>query len=422
MDQISDHILEKSLPNGGRAFALHMKTLDVVTVEGSVLGGSHLLPRPFAEVPTLVGRLYDAGTRTHGKKALRDALSARGASLSFSGGGDRTHFSASCLPEDLPFILKLIAECLREPAFSPIELKTARERALSHLKDSKTDTHWQASNALARLIYETGHVNYVETDITRERHLKTVTRTNLLSFHKTYIGRGGLVLAMTGDINAKQALVIAEKAFSSLPVGTEMLPSKKRNHKKQEGKELQTLISEKANIDMYLGASIPVVLDDANYLPMYTITDMLGGGFAAHLMQTIRERDGLTYGIRASLGGMAPDTDGYFHIWSTFSPDLFEKGVATIRKETKAFFTHHLTKETLEKKKDEITGSYLIGLSTTHGMAHQLHSIGIRGKDRSYIDKYPELIRALSLATIKEVATLIPLSKLSLSAAGTFTK
>lgn len=420
MDRISDRIVEKLLPNGGRGFALHMKTPDVVTIEGSVLGGSHLLPRSLAEVSTLAGRLYDAGTQTHGKKVLRDALSARGASLSFSGGGDRTYFSASCLPDDLSFVLMLIAECLREPLFSPSELTVARERALSHLKDSKTDTHEQARGALARLIYETDHVNYVETSSTQEQRLKAVNRSNLLSFHKNHIGRGGLVVAITGDINAVQSLATVERAFATLPTGTETLPSKKRNHKTQEGKEIHVPISEKANIDMYLGASVPVVLDDANHLPMYALTDMLGGSFAAHLTQTVRERDGLTYGIHASLGGMAPDTDGYFYIWSTFSPDLFEKGVATIRKETKAFFTHHLTGEVLNKKKEEITGSYLIGLSTTVGMARRLHSIGVRGKDRSYVDEYPELIRALSLATIKQVVDLVPLSKLSLSAAGTF--
>ncbi|MEK6824898.1 MAG: pitrilysin family protein [Nanoarchaeota archaeon] len=422
MNRISDHIYEKSLSSGGRLFALPMKTRDVVTIEGSILGGSHLLPRPLAEVPRLAGRLYDAGTKTRGKNVLRNALSVRGASLSFSGRGDRTHFSASCLPEDLPFILTLIAECLREPVFNPQELIMTRERAYSRLKDGKTDTRRQASHALRRLAYDIDHVNYAETDAIRERQLKAVTRANLLSFHETYVGQGGLVLAMTGDIDAIQACTIAERAFVTLPSGTEILPAKKRNHKKQEGKEAHLNIPEKANVDVYLGASIPVVLDDTNYLPMFMVTDMLGGGFASHLMQTVRERDGLTHGIRASLGGMAPDTDGFFYIWSTFSPNLFEKGVTTIRKETETFFTHHLRKELLEKKKDEIAGSYLIGLSTTSGMAHQLHSIGARGKDRSYIDEYPELIRALTLTSIKDVAAYISLSRLSLSAAGTFAK
>jgi zinc protease len=198
------------------------------------------------------------------------------------------------------------------------------------------------------------------------------------------------------------------------------IPPKSKNKKIPSAQEKLVHIPEKANIDLYLGVALPLRLEDELYLPTFTLIDMLGGGFAAHLMQTVRERDGLTYGISARLSDFGKDTEGSFRVWSTLSPLLFEKGLKTIRKEITTFFNTGITEEALVNKKDEISGSYVIGLSTTHGLASQLHSIGIREKELSYIDEYPELIRKLTIPQLKKAAEIIPLNKLSLSAAGTF--
>lgn len=422
MNSLSRRVVERSFAEDGSLFALNMKTPDVVTIVGSVFGGWNYLPRAHSELPVLAAELYDAGTRKHSKKELREALSSRGASVSFSDGGERTTFSASCLPEDLSFVLSVIAECLREPLLSSAELEAVRTRILSDLKDEKSNPNTQARNAFRRLLYEETHVNYAETDIARERYLQAADRAALASYHKACIGRGGLVLAITGDVSPAHTLDIAEKAFNSLPRGTKGPSPKRMNAKAQGSGEKRVFIPKKTSIDMFLGASIPLFQDDPNYVPVGTLANMLGGTFSAHLMQTVRERDGLTYGIRAGLDGLAPDTDGCFYIWSTFAPELFEKGVEATRRETKKFFAHELTRSNLEKKKQEIAGSYMIRLSTTNGMAGELHSLGTRGKHKTYLDEYLSAVRALTVKDIKKAAELIPLSKLSLAAAGTFAK
>jgi hypothetical protein len=48
-----------------------------------------------------------------------------------------------------------------------------------------------------------------------------------------------------------------------------------------------------------------------------------------------------------------------------------------------------------------------------------LHKIGVEGKPLSYLDEYPSLIRALSLKDVMDIVPLLPVSKLSLAAAGT---
>jgi zinc protease len=421
MDTMASLIYEKKIFENVRIFIAPTGARNIVSFEGSVLGGRSFLPGSLNKVPSITAQLFDAGTKNKTKDTLRDSLAARGASLNFSSGPDRTYFSGSCLPEDISFVLALAAECLAEAVFPAKEILPIQERMLGSLKEDKTETRTQSREELTRMLFDPAHVNYDEKDAVTTKRIKAVVRKDLIEF-KNMLGRGGLILAIVGDISEAGAMKAAERAFGSLQKGqSEALP-KSKNKKAQMAQEKLLAIPEKANIDLYLGVALPITMEDKRFIPLSVLIEMLGGGFAAHLMQTVREREGLTYGISASLDDFSNDTEGFFRIWSMFSPLLFEKGVATIRKEVKVFFAKGITDNALALKKEEILGTYVVGLSTTRGLASRLHAIGIRGKELSYLDKYQELVDVVSLDDLHAAAALIPLNKLSLSAAGTFLK
>ena len=150
---------------------------------------------------------------------------------------------------------------------------------------------------------------------------------------------------------------------------------------------------------------------------------MLGGpGFTSHLVATIRERDSLTYSVRAYSTGFGALAEGSMQVWATFSPQKYNESVKALKKEIALFFKELLTRSNLEARKLEMIGEYTVGLSTTRGLAATLHKIGTENKSLSYIDEYPELLKVITLEDLHKAAALIPLSKLSLAAAGTFTK
>ncbi|MDB5189267.1 MAG: Zinc protease [Parcubacteria group bacterium] len=419
MARISDNILEKAW-EGARVFASRTGVKDLVYVEGSVLGGWNMLPRRKGEVSVLAAELLDAGTKNKNKNVIRETLAARGASLSFSSGDERTYFRGSCLPEDLNQLLSVIVECLGEAAFPVAEVKSAKERIHGELLEEKSDTRVQAAITLSRSIYDENHVNYEETTDERIRDLGKAERTDLVSFKKV-LGQGGLVLAIVGDIEPERALSTAVKYFKKLPAGTKEAPEKELNAKKQESKTQLVTITDKSNIDVFIGASVPLTYNDPLYLPFIVATELLGGrGFTSHLMTTLRERDGLTYGVYSRPTGFTGGSDGAFAVWATFSPAKYAHSVAMLRKEIAIFFKSGITKEGLQHRKEEMTGLYAVGLSTTRGLAAALHQIGRRHRELSYIDEYLTLLNALKLEELFAASALIPLDKLSLAAAGTF--
>src|SRR5262249_58918430 len=106
---------------------------------------------------------------------------------------------------------------------------------------------------------------------------------------------------------------------------------------------------------------------DRTYQPLNMATAVLGSGFcSARLLDIIRNREGLTYGIVAHLGS---DTyaDGYWEIQGTFAPELLEKGAASTLRELQRFYKEGLTAAELNTFKTTLTGSYKVTLATTGG-------------------------------------------------------
>ncbi len=423
MNPIAQNITEVELKDGARIFIAPTGAKNIVTIEGSVRGGSSSLLRSKAEAALIAAELLDSGTSTKSKDVIHEALGKRGASLSFRDGVDRTFFSGSCFPEDLSFLLALISECFADAIIPAPDVVSAKKRALGELEESATDTRTQAAGALSRLLYDKTHVNYMETTKNRMQNLAAITRGDALSFRKS-LSREGLVLAIVGDIEVSKARSAAEKAFKVLPTGTPVSLKERTHGNSRTASETLVPIADKANIDTYFGTIIPFTYDSPEYLSFVTLSSMLGGrGLSSgHLMRTIRERDGYTYGIYAQQVGFLEKTQGAFRIWATFSPATFTEAVAATKKEINVFLKKGMTEDALSFKKDEMIGNYLIGLSTTRGLAGMLHTIGVEGKPLSYIDAYPSLIRAITLSEIQNLSPLLAPEKLSLAASGTFPK
>lgn len=408
-----------SIAGGGELIVAPTSAKDIITVKGSVLGGSNHVPKHLDIIPSLSVGLLDAGTKKRKKEIIRGALADRGISLSFSAGGDRTFFSGKCLPEDISFLLSIIAECLSGAHFPETEVKAAKARELGNIAELKTNTNMQAGIALSRILYDSTHPNFSRTLEEEEVSLRKINRQNLLDFRHQF-GRDGLVLVVTGDVNVSTVRNGAEKAFEKLPVKGFASFAKQLNKKPSAPAEKLIPIPDKANVDVLLGATLQFRKSDPLFYPAYLLAEMLGGGFASHLMQTIRERDGLTYGVYATLRGFEDDTDGYLRIWATFSPEMYKKSVTALYKEVRIFFSTGITEKALLKKKEEIIGSYLVGLSTSRGLASALHQLTIDGRDIAFLEEYPDYIRAVSLSQVLAVAKLVPLHKLSFTASGTF--
>ena len=248
-----------------------------------------------------------------------------GASIGFSSDNYRMRFSARCLKNDIPLVIDLLAEQLQNPAFNADDLATVKKRLIGEIERSKENTRIQAQIALLRKLYPDGHPNYRLTIDDEIAFIEQISSNDLKKFHNQTYGLGSVLLVAAGDVNKRTFGRDVKKAFK----GWQYSQLEEFSHElKAVSKQSQAdfiLVPDKTSADMFIGQAIGIDRNHDDYYPLMVGLYVFGGNFSARLMSTVRDQQGLTYGISAGLGGVDNGNDGYWFSWGTFAPGLLER-------------------------------------------------------------------------------------------------
>ena len=132
---------------------------DVVYLRGSLPAGDSKDPADNPVVAGLVGGMLDRGTAKHTKAEITAMLEGVGATIGFSAGDFVAEFNARCLAKDVPLVVSLLAEQLREPAFSEEEFARLKKQLIGGLKRAQESTDFRATDEFSRAVYAAGHPN-----------------------------------------------------------------------------------------------------------------------------------------------------------------------------------------------------------------------------------------------------------------------
>lgn len=388
----------KNKIHGIEVLSLKTGVKDVVTISGSFPAGDVFSPKHNSAIADLTGNMLDKGTAQKGKFELAEQLEKVGVSLSFSVSSHLLGISGQCLRKDLPLLIDLLAEQLREPAFDPEELEKLKKQRTGELKQLLEDPNYLASDLLGRLVFPKDHPNNQPSVEEVIEDIKSVSVDDLRAFHKSTYGPDSMILAAVGDLDAKELQTSIRQAFKNWTGGAN-IPSYEPAGRRNPGHEETVYMSDKPSVSVRLAMASGLRKTDDDYLDLMMGTYILGGNFAARLMQTVRDEEGLTYGIGSR---MSDDlySDGLWRISATFAPQLLEKGLASTHRELKRWYEEGITEEELAAKKTTLIGSYKVRLATTGGLAGRILSFVQMGRPVSYLDQYPKDLQAIRLEDV----------------------
>ena len=412
------NIKEKVFPWGGRALASEFPAYGSVSIVGSVVGGRRLAGN--GELADIHASMLLEGTKKHDKKAIQILLDDMGASLSFAVAGERLQFTGRVRTIYLEKLLSLIAEALIEPTFPQKELAALKHREQAQLSLISQNTRAQADIHLSRILFKDDHPQWEETVDEALRALQKLTRKDLLAYHERAIDRNSLVIGIIGDSAPQKVFSLTEKYFKKLPERSITLPPI-RLASPVAAQKIAIHIKEKASIDYMLGSSIGITAQHRDFPALLLGVNILGNarGFTGRLMKTVREKEGLTYGVYSYLSDFDPATDGSFVVWGTFAEALFEKGRQAIKREVEHILKDGVTAEEVKKHREMLAANWRVRLSNSGAIAHAAHDAVADGWPLSYLDDFPKKILSVTPAQVtKALKKYINPEYLSESAAG----
>jgi zinc protease len=369
---------------------------DVVVVLGALPAGDAMAGPGNAAVPSLTGMMLDRGTTTLDKFAIAERLEDVGASISFGVGTQSLEIRAKCLRKDLPMVLSILAAELRTPALPAAELAKAKQQLIGSLRESLQNTGVRAQEAFSRAVFAPGHPNRPHSVEDMLSATESATLDEIKAFHAKYVGPKHLTLIFAGDVNDAAVRREVAKDFAGWKGGEDYLRSPPGAAAREvPPHDIQVPLKDKPSTTIVLGQADGLRYRDPDALPLRVGTAILGQGFTGRLMGTVRDREGLTYGIGAAVSADSI-ADGAWSISATFAPTLLDHGVASTRRVLEAWWKDGVTDDELTARKQGLIGGYFVGLSTTGGLATTILTTIQRGYDLSWLDGYPVAVRAMS--------------------------
>ena len=421
MGFFKNQVIETNHSQGINTYVLPTNIKDVVTISGSFLGGTLYSPSKNPHISTFTAAMLDKGTFNKDKYEIGDVLDSVGAELKFGSTKHHIFFTAHCLNSDVNIVVEMLAEQLRTPAFRGDEIDKLKTRMIGKLEQSLEDTKKQALISFLRILYPKTHPNYKYKTEEILDFIKAINQKDLKTFHDLAYGINTMNIVVAGDVNPEKFndQIINhfadwdKQSINEIDNKLDIIAVSKNVDKIN--------IKDKTSADMYLGQYIGIDREHNDYYPLMLGIYILGGNFSARLMQTVRDEQGLTYGIGSSIGGSNFGIDGYWNTWGTFAPDLIEKGHNATMEQINKWCKKGVFEKELISKKSTITGSYKVALDTTGGLVSQILSNAERKKPISYLDEYVGIINNISLKEINNaISKYIDPTKLTLVTAGSF--
>ena len=371
---------------------------EVVVILGVLPAGDAMGEGGNVAVPSLAGMMLDRGTKTLDKFAIADRLDSVGAEISFAVGTQSLEIHGKCLKKDLPLVMDLIAADLRTPALQAQEFAKAKQQFIGSLEASLQNTDGRAREAFGRAVFPQGHPNRPHSIAEYTAAAKSATLDEVKVFIAKYYGPAHMTLAVVGDVTAPLVEADVTHAFAGWTGGQDyMRPA--RPAAASGAAEITVPLADKPSVSIILGQATGLKYRDPDALALRVGTAILGHGFTGRLMGTVRDKEGLTYNIGA---GIAQDTiaDGMWEISASFAPALLEKGLASTRRVLRQWWSDGVTERELADHKQGLVGGYFVSLATTAGVAGTIISSLQRGYDVSWLDGYPDAVRALTRAQV----------------------
>ena len=367
---------------------------DVVTVRASLPAGRALAATGNPAIPVLTAMLLDQGTRKQDKFSIAEKLEAVGASIHFGVGTDMLEIAAKSLKKDTALVFGLLAEQLRQPAFSPEEFAKAQKQYAGTLRRSLESTDFRAADAFTRAVYPPGHPNRNPPPEELLRSIEAAQLRDVIEFHKANYGPQHMTLVLVGDLDLDRVQAQIKESFSGW-IGGAKLPQAVAVAPAQAASTQDIVMPEKTSVSVILGQPSGLRYSDPDYQALRVATAILGSGFTGRLMANVRDREGLTYDVGARMGNDSFGP-GDWKIAASFAPAMLDKGVKSTRRQLDLWHDGGVMPAELEARKSNMIGAFKVDLATTQGMAQALLAAVNRGYGVEWLDDFPIKINALT--------------------------
>ncbi len=411
---------------GGLKLALLTKKTrgEMVSVVLNLRWGTEQTVMGREEGAKAAGAMLLRGTKTKSRQQIKDTFDRLKARVGVDGGPLGASVFVETQRENLPEVLRLVAEVLREPAFDAQEFALLQQERLAGMEKARSEPDTQGGYAYRRALgshYPKGHPYYAPTVEEHLAGVKAVTLEQARAFHREFYGASQGELAAVGDFDAKQLTALVGELFGEWksPAPYARVPQR-FNDAAPQALALET--PDKANAIFLAGQNLKLKDDHPDWPALMLGNFMFGGGFLnSRLATRIRQKDGLSYGVSSSLSAGPLDEVGSFYAYAIYAPQNAEKLEAALREELGKAMEKGFTADELQKARGGLLEYRQTGRAQDGGLARTLASYLYYGRTLEHDAALEQRMAKLTAEDVRQAMTRhVDVKKLTVVKAGDF--
>ena len=331
------------------------------------------------------------GTTSRTAEGIAQEIDSIGGHLDAFTAKECASYYVKVLDEHLPRAVDVLSDLLLNPAFAGEDICREQNVVVEEIKmveDTPDDlvyeiftaSFWQNHQLGQPILGTAESVRAFDADALRTYFSDAYTAQNL-------------VIAAAGNIDHAAIGELVGDAFSALPVSSQSIPVS------APGVDIQLEIREKDLEQAHL------CLGTAGYEhthpdrhASYILNAVLGGSMSSRLFQKIREKRGLAYAVSSSLTSY--HDVGNLTVYAGCDGGAVRQVIDLVVDEMQTLKRHPLPTVELQRAKDHLRGSFVLGLESTTSRMSQL------ARSEMYFGRQidvTETLNAIELVTQEDV-------------------
>ena len=391
-------IKEVISPGGVKAWLVEQHSIALIAVSYEFEGGVAADPPGKGGLAYLTSGLMNEGAGDLDSLAFQKALDERAIRMSFDADRDQFSGAMATLTEEKAEAFRLLGLALSEPRFDADAVERVRDQVRSIQRSEDDQPRSIAAKAWMKAAFP-GHP-YANNATGTPESLAGLTAADLHGYVKDNFARDRLIVGVVGDITPEELGPLLDATFGALPEKGAALAVPDTTM--ASGESLK-VIGRKVPQSVAVFGMPGIKRGDPDWYTALVMNQIFGsGGFSSRLMEELRRKRGLTYGVYTYLQPL--DHAGlYMGSVATVNARMGES-LKVIEAEIARMAESGATDKELADAKTYLTGSYALTFDSSGAIAGQLVGMQRYGFDRDYVNKRNSYIESVTREDVNRVA------------------
>jgi len=352
-----------TLPNGVAVISEQMPHVRSVAVGVWVNAGSRNEGVPQNGISHFIEHMLFKGTENRSAEDIARQVDSIGGHLDAFTSKELVCFNAKTLDEHLPQGFDIISDLVLNPLFREDDIEKEKGVILEELKMEVDNPEYMVHDLFSSSMWKNHALG--RPILGSKKSIRSFNADTLRQYYSSMYVPSRIVITAAGNLTHAQLLELSETRFGKLQARNGEAPTQSP----VAHAEL-TLKTKRSLEQVHLCMGVPCnALPHPERFAAYILNTVLGAGMSSRLFQNIREKRGLVYTV-GSEQFLYRDS-GCLSVFAGTSVQSALEVVQLVLNEFRSLKESPVTDEELKRAKDNLKGSFMLGLeSTVNRMSH----------------------------------------------------